>query len=81
MSLGALTCLGSVCNLLIKCELGSRGRCLYFLERAVKAAIGIFLSGNAFVNDLTSYSLAVLARCFGWDLLAAFLMKATNLKL
>ena len=60
VSLTALIFLASTDNLFTKLELGSKTRFEYFLDNPVNAAIGIFLSENAFGKLLTSYSLAFL---------------------
>jgi hypothetical protein len=65
----ALIFLASADNLFTKFEFGSKTRLEYFLERPVKAAIGIFLSEKTFGMLLISYSLALrlLWRTLLWD--------------
>jgi len=69
VTLTAFKFLASADNLLTKLEFVSSTRFEYFLERPVKAAIGIFLSEKTFGMLFISYSLALrlLVRILLWD--------------
>lgn len=65
-----------------KLEFGSNTRFEYFLERPVRAAMGIFLSGYTFDRDFTSYSLALRLRerILDWDFTMDLFIFYINLK-